>query len=345
MRKVLLTIAASILVAGSASAADIAARPYTKAPALSEPEWVLSAEGMAMWRGNFSRSGLVLNNDLPGIIDSSVTEPGNVAGGMRAYLEKNLGGGQSIELGGFFTTEASRSALIISPGQNLFAAYTNDFNPANPNFFNSADAYGARFGYSTQMMGVEANYKMPFYALGPNVKWFGGVRWIRLKDKFSSTFYDEIDDFQGIDNGIDNTSISVTNNLIGAQIGLQGMAPIGGGFSIGGRGSFGLYANMIDRKFSFFSENGTTPLPLNPTNVNTSTTRFAQVVELMPRIEYQVARNWTVFAAGQFMYLNGVGDVLSGFGNFGQVPGGSFNSNASATFYGASGGVKVSFNP
>ena len=36
---------------------------------------------------------------------------------------------------------------------------------------------------------------------------------------------------------------------------------------------------------------------------------------------------------------------LSGFGNFGQVPGGSFNSNASATFYGASGGVKVSFNP
>lgn len=32
MRKVLLTIAASILVAGSASAADIAVRPYTKAP-------------------------------------------------------------------------------------------------------------------------------------------------------------------------------------------------------------------------------------------------------------------------------------------------------------------------
>lgn len=298
-----------------------------------------------MWRGGFVRNGLVLDTDLNKRFDSSIVEPDGAAAGMRAYLEKKIGGGRSVELGGFFTSPSTRSALLINANERLFAAYDTTYNPANPFFSNSNVAYSGAYTYSTQVMGVEANYKMPFYAWGPNVSAFGGIRWIRLKDGFNSWVSDDLASFRGLNTNNDYASINLTNDMLGVQIGLQGMMPVGGGFAIGGRGSFGIYANMIERQFAFLAQNGTTGLAVNPFANTTTATQFAQAVELMPRIEYALARNWIAFVSGQYLLLHGVGDVTSGYGNFGLVPGGTLTTNNTAQFYGVSGGLKASFNP
>ncbi len=345
MKPFLLAAVAVIALESTVANAQQTIRTPARAPVAAEADWVFSAEGMAMWRGGFTRNGLVLDTTLNKNFDSSIVEPDGAAAGMRAYIEKKIGGGRSVELGGFFTAPSSRSALLTNSSELLFAAYDTFYNPANPSFSNSNVAYSGAYTYSTQVMGVEANYKMPFYALGPNVNVFGGVRWIRLKDGFSSWVSDDLASFQGLATNNDYATIRMTNDLFGLQIGLQGMMPVGNGFAVGGRGAFGLYANSIERNFSFFSQNGSTGLAVNPFANTTNTTAFAQALELMPRVEYAFARNWVAFVSGQYLMLHGVGDVTSGYGDFGRVPGGTLTTDNTAHFYGVSGGLKVSFTP
>lgn len=117
MRKVLLTIAASILAAGSASAADIAARPYTKAPVIAPAyNWTGFYIGGQIG-GQWSKLGLADPRLGPLTYDP---KSDGFAGGVFGGYQQQWG---QFVLGieGSYIAAASDSNAFATPSVNIFS--------------------------------------------------------------------------------------------------------------------------------------------------------------------------------------------------------------------------------
>ena len=317
MRRLLLSTAALAFGASVAQAADLItyAPPVvdnTAYAAETPSDFYFSAEALALWR---SSTDTELWEDEGTL---SLTSTRDIEGLGMGFGAKFTAGGPITDafgwqVSGFWAGSFSSSGTSISPTEELNAIYTGNVTPGNHFFDNSQDAYALTFTESSSVGGLEASatYEMDGFRL------LVGPRWIRYQSSLGTVVYDEEDDFLGADNGIDRVDITSTNNLIGVQAGIEGMYPLAGAISIGGRAAVGLYVNNATLERTFTADNGNTPFNTDTVSSTTSTSGFAQSVELSPKVVMAVTENLDISLGGTLLYLNGVdepGTHLAGIG-------------------------------
>lgn len=319
MKRVVLSVAAVALSAGMAQAADL----IMQAPVIDNivyasevpPELYFSVEALALWRSStdtvlwedFDSSELISTRDIAGL-------------GMGFGARFAVGGPIADEFGwqiaGLWAGPFSSEGNSIGTSDDLLnPIYSDPPTTGNYTFLNADDAFAMAFTESSSVGGLEASAT---FDMG-EFRFLLGPRWIRYQASLGTVVYLDDDDFDGITDNIDRVDISSTNNLIGVQVGVEGMFPLFDDVSIGGRAAVGLYANHATLDRSYSADNGAAASPFTTASVSdsSSATGFAQSVELSPKVALAVTPNIDVSLGAMLLFLNGVdepGTHLAGIG-------------------------------
>lgn len=219
------------------------------------------------------------------------------------------------------------------------ATYANilgqDVNTSNSEEFHAIDAHleselwGAEFSWVKNLGGYGMN----------NIDLLAGVRFIRFGDELTTVIFDEEDDLITPD-FVDRVGINVENNLVGLQIGLQGMWDVSSSVSIGGSIKGGIAANFVTRDRSFSSDNDA----LNGYSNGNDDTGFAQFAEFNPRVDVALSDTATLSIGGTVLWLNDVSEAPSHFQTVSDRDDANIRDDDDELIYGASIGLKLALN-
>jgi hypothetical protein len=278
--------------------------------------------------------------------ESSDLEGDEYSAGVRVSLVGSVLD-QPIELSAFFvgpfSFEQQKLNMTFGPTGARFntdTVYANLPGQDVGNLLNSDAIYGLHIHHESHLFGAEANALGLFGIPGLSV----GVRGIDFGEMLSSTTMDTSASVPGLgtESVRDHVGIETDNRLLGVQVGLQHMFEVGDSLRVGGSIKGGLYNNFVDRSRTFVSENA---LHQRAFESNDHKNVFSQAVEFNPRIEWRLAENFYLTAAGQFLWLNNVSTALPHYATVTSMQG---DRDVRATddmyFYGGSLGLTVLFD-
>lgn len=308
----------------------------------------INFEGLILERGgldavNFTGLDDVVPRDTPFVkIEQSDINP-DTGYGFRGSIRVPIDG-TSIEVGGFVASEMFGELLvngIEDVNGRTHLIYSDDFNLNTDagSFANSEAIEALEASHLTFLAGVEANVPVPLglFGLPGQDNILLGVRGLFLDEELSTVVFDDPDDFLRTDDEIDFARVDTDNRFIGAQIGLQGMLPVFDGLMAGGSIKGGLGANIIDVSSEYFDlRDG------DRANRDFGGTRFAQFVEVNPRLKLHVLENVYLSATGTFLWINGNSEAGDYFQSVG-IPTDQSIRTDSVFFFGGSLGLTIKF--
>lgn len=305
---------------------------------------VLSIEGLLLRRKSLPNLPFTKLGDAPGAgtrfveFGTSELDEDLFSAGIRGTLHAEFFG-QDVELSGFFMDPMEQDIAKFGFNQasaafNTDAIYQglpeNDLG-GNTGEAVSDDIDGMAVSHQTKLFGAEANVVRPFGIPALLV----GARAIYFGENFSATAIDP-GSIPPAGNARDHVTIRTDNRLIGAQIGLQHMFDVGGGFRLGGSIKAGLYDNIVERRRTFLSE-------ANPRARSKDKTLgdeiFAQAIEFNPRLEFKLTDGVLLSASGQFLWLNNVSEAVTHFASAGDLDDRDIRGKGDTFFYGGSLGL------
>jgi hypothetical protein len=337
-----LTITATLL-GSTAMASDLLVEVPASSSTVDLPsQYFFSLEALAIGR---TGTDAVLyhdddNNQAEYSIDDLVDD--STGYGLRVGLGGSIDDEWGFALSALYVGGFGSSGLNVDAGNDLDAVFDDDF--LGDFDFSYADNFqGIEIDEGGYLAGLEANLA---YDWG-GAQLFFGPRWLRYNSSLDVSFYDDVNDYEGTDNEIDQVSISSTNDLFGGQIGIAGMVDIADGIKLGGRAAVGLYYNSasLDRDFS----SDASPFLTDSVEDTSTSGGFAQSIELSPAVEFAASENLSITLGANLIWFNGVdepGDHLAGIGaddGSGDLAGDEPGFDRSVLFTGLSAGLKGTF--
>jgi hypothetical protein len=312
-------------------------------PPLIGPFYGMTVEGLVLQRSDPGKTLLVgPDNAIDPFVSFRASElDGAWGGGMRAMVDMRLFG-QRVQFSAFAVTamEADAAKSGMDGAFSSSATYVN--GDADVGTGNSDLLHAFKAQHRTNLYGTDTAALIPLGSggwNGPAFVW--GTRSLYFKERLSTVAYDEANDLQGTDNDIDRARIETTNFLYGLQVGLQGMMPVGNGVSVGGSVKGGLLANFISVERKFSSDDNLA----NTIRDDGDDIGFAQFVEIMPRVSWQIAPGVDLTASGMLLWINGVSEATSYFSKVTDRDArGKIHDNGDVLFWGGTLGVTVKLN-
>lgn len=221
--------------------------------------------------------------------------------------------GWGFEVGGLYAGGFGGHHVDVDSGNDYDAAYEDDFL-GDLEFSHSDNFEGLELTERSSLLGLEASAT---YDLGDS-RLFIGPRWMRYQSQLETVIYDDVNDYLGTDDEIDTVDIASLNDLIGLQVGIDGMIDVTDRVRLGGRAAVGVYANMATLDRFYEGTGGGSPFVADTQESSSSATGFAHSVEVSPRIEFAASENLSLSLGGTLLWLNGVdnpGDHYAGMGD------------------------------
>lgn len=217
----------------------------------------------------------------------------------------------------------------------------NDPNGTFP--ANSDELHALALDVESELWGAEFSWVKNLENYGfKNVDLLVGVRYIHYGEDLNSTVFDDQNDFNGFDDEIDRAFIGVENDLVGLQIGLQGMWNVTSSISIGGSLKGGIAANFVDRERSFTDLEALTPDLIYADSHDD--TGFAQFAEFNPRVDIALSETATLTIGGTVLWINETSRAASHYQTLADTADGNVRDDDDEIFYGASIGLKLALN-
>ncbi len=274
-----------------------------------------------------------------------------VAYGAQAFLRASKGG-HTFEAGAFFARNGGDSRTIFDDTESgTNATYDDDahLNPgADVTTSNSDDLFALQIEIETNVGGAEGNYiySVPIEKsnLIEDVGLFAGARFYYFKEKLNSIAFDGPNDFAGTDNDIDRVNIESSNFLVGPQIGIEASMKPNDYLSLGGRVFGGLFANFIERKKAFSSDD------LGAANLISDTqsgVAFSQAVGAAPRLAVRLLDQYGIqgylTVSGMILWMNGVSAAAEYYSTVTDRADTKIRDDENVLFYGGTVGLVISF--
>ncbi|MBL8567124.1 MAG: hypothetical protein JNM89_15530 [Hyphomicrobiaceae bacterium] len=305
----------------------------------------MTVEGLYLQRGDKPGGPSFMTRPTGTTNPVAATDPGNLdldsSGGGRVMLGVPAGGflglsGTTLEIGGFWTGTFFDNMLYIGPDENHDSRYDN--HPGNEfQSFNADFACCFAATLKNTLYGFEANVVAPM--AGSGFRLFAGPRFISYRETLGAHVYDDMFSYIANDFNIDDIKIEVSNDLFGAQIGAEASVPVAPGIVFTTRISGGLYANRTEVE-SMISSRNNFAAPLFKSN---SSTEFAQGIEILPTLTFELAKNLSLNLGGHLLYLHGVTEATRQFEGVADADAGVVQGG-SAIFYGARAGLTIRLN-
>lgn len=259
-------------------------------------------------------------------------------GGARATAQFNAFG-QTWQASGFGVASFDQEFFVAnldSPGNNTDATYSNGAFPEN-----STEIHAIDLDLEADLWGAEFNWVKNLGGYGWNtVDLLVGVRYLHYGEELNTRVFDESTDvFSGP--GIDVARIDVDNDLLGLQIGLQGMWGLTSNVAIGGSLKGGIAANFVNRDRSFAD------LDAGPDLIYANghdDTGFAQFAEFNPRVDVALSETATLTIGGTVLWINETSRAASHFETLADPTDSNLRDDDDELFYGASIGLKLALN-
>lgn len=315
----------------------------TVVSAQSAPGMSVTVEGLYLQRGDSPSGPAFMTRPSGSTTPVDATDPSNLdgdgAGGARIMAVMPVGTvfglpRAKVELGAFWTGDLKGSMTYVGPDENHDSLYDN--KPGNEfNTFNADVACCFTATLRTSLFGAEANVVVP--AGGPGVTFFAGPRFISYREKLGARVYDDMFSYVGPGTNIDNIDLRVRNDLYGAQIGAEVTLPIMAGVTFAARVSGGLYANSATVNSTISDVRGF----VAPLSKSYSSTEFAQGVEFLPTLTFDLTSRMSLNLGGQVLYLHNVAESANQFLNVADADARSVRSGGDVWFYGARAGITI----
>lgn len=280
------------------------------------------------------------------LIESDVLEFDGT-GGARATAQF-AAFGHTWQASGFGVASFDQDFFVSNlnvPGNNTSTTYAefvggsdlSDDQPSNSDQLHAldlsleADLWGAEFSWVKNLGGYGWN----------NVDFLVGVRYLHYGEELNSAAFDSANDLPGGgDNDIDRAFIGVDNDLVGLQIGIQGMWQVTSSVSIGGSLKGGIAANFVDRERSFGADDNNTFDYAN----SHDDTGFAQFAEFNPRVDIALSETATLTIGGTVLWINETSRATSHYQTLADATDSNLRDDDDELFYGASIGLKLALN-
>lgn len=232
----------------------------------------------------------------------------------------------------------------LEPGSNTdttYAEFTGGNDPGDAFPENSDEIHALGLSLEAELWGAEISWVKNLGGYGwDNIDLLVGVRYIHYGENLSSSAFDSPNDLTG-DDDIDTAFIGIDNDLVGLQIGLQGMWQVSSNISIGGSLKGGLAANFVDRERSFVDQDGAPSLIYADSRDDTG---FAQFAEFNPRIDIALSETATLTIGGTVLWINETSRAASHYETLADTADASVRDGDDELFYGASIGLKLALN-
>jgi hypothetical protein len=233
------------------------------------------------------------------------------------------------------------------PGNNTSTTYAEFVGGTDPSVnepFNSDQLHALDLNLEAELWGAEFSWVKNLESYGfKNVDLLVGVRYIHYGEDLGSVAFDESDDLPGgvFDNDIDSAFIGIDNDLVGLQVGLQGMWAVTSSISVGGSLKGGIAANFVDRERSYFGTGGGALPAFSDSHDDTG---FAQFAEFNPRVDIALSETATLTIGGTVMWINETSRAASHYQTLADRTDGNVRDDDDEIFYGASVGLKLALN-
>jgi hypothetical protein len=253
--------------------------------------------------------------------------------------------GSTWQASGFGVVSFDQDLFVSNlnvPGNNTDTTYAefvggSDLSQAQPE--NSDSIHALELGLEADLWGAEFSWVKNLGGYGwNNIDFLVGVRYLHYGEELSSSVFDDANDLTG-DNDIDDAFIGVDNDLIGLQIGLQGMWQVSSNISIGGSLKGGVAANFVDRERSFVEQDG--GLAYADSHDDTG---FAQFAEFNPRLDIALSESATLTIGGTVLWINETSRAASHYETLADTTDSNLRDDDDELLYGASIGLKLALN-
>lgn len=269
-------------------------------------------------------------------------------GGARATAQFNAFG-HTWQASGFGVVSFDQDFLIsdldpdLAPGDTstTYSEFVGGNDPSNTFPSNSDELHALALDIESELWGAEFSWVKNLESYGfKNVDLLLGVRYIHYGEDLNSTVFDDEGDFPG-GPFIDSAFIGVENDLVGLQVGLQGMWGVTSTISIGGSLKGGIAANFVDRERSFASLDAGPDLVYADSHDDTG---FAQFAEFNPRVDIALSETATLTIGGTVLWINETSRAASHYQTLADTSDGNVRDDDDEIFYGASVGLKLALN-
>ncbi len=260
---------------------------------------------------------------------------------MRHIRAFQIGGFRVGGLGAGFD-DTSTQTVNVATEKIIPGYYTKQcvYVPAQTIVVNEEQNLTGASDTDMDLGGVEFNMmfreKIDFAGIS-GLETFAGARYIEFGNKYSASFANS---GAGGASGATSGFSSVTNNLVGAQVGVSGRHFFSKDVMLTGRLAFGLFANFIDQGGevnSSESQNLTSAQEQDDTG-------FAQMVEFSPTLHIRLQEKMFLSFGGTMMWLNGINRASKDYVNGFSTDGGATDANQSYFYYGGKATLKWTFN-
>lgn len=268
-------------------------------------------------------------------------------GGARATAQFKAFG-HTWQASGFGVASLDQDFFVSNlnvPGNNTSTTYAEFIGGSDPSInqpANSDQLHALDLHLEADLWGAEFSWVKNLGGYGwNNVDFLVGVRYLHYGEELNSVAFDSADDLPGGgDNDIDRAFIGVDNDLVGLQIGIQGMWQVASSVSIGGSLKGGIAANFVDRERSFGADDNNT---LDYANSNDDT-GFAQFAEFNPRVDIALSESATLTIGGTVLWINETSRATSHYQTLADATDSNLRDDDDEIFYGASIGLKLALN-
>ncbi|MDZ4867752.1 MAG: hypothetical protein SGI91_10545 [Alphaproteobacteria bacterium] len=253
--------------------------------------------------------------------------------------------GSTWQASGFGVVSFDQDFFIsdLEPGSNTDTTYAefvggSDASSGQPE--NSDEIHALDLGLEADLWGAEFSWVKNLGGYGwNNVDFLVGVRYLHYGEELTSDAFDSPNDLTG-DDDIDSAFIGVDNDLVGLQIGLQGMWQVSSNVSVGGSLKGGLAANFVDRERSFVDQDGAGLAYAD----NHDDVGFAQFAEFNPRVDIALSETATLTIGGTVLWINETSRAASHYETLADTTDGNLRDDDDELLYGASIGLKLALN-
>jgi hypothetical protein len=165
---------------------------------------------------------------------------------------------------------------------------------------------------------------------------YGGPRYINFRDRLAMRFFEDPDDFAGLDDEAQTLSIETKNQLFGGHLGLTVEKNLVSGLWFNGRAGIGVYANRVTRNRLFVEDEAPATVVVNDSITRTV---VAWSAEVAPGFSWRVAPNATVDLGYYLLWLNNVSRAPSHFETVATIADANIRANSQVLIHGARFGV------
>lgn len=297
---------------GTTSAEDLVLPDAMYASELPS-QFYFEAEAVALWRsggdtelwGDNSTFDLVSTRDLGEL---------SAGTGLRVTGGGAISGQLGWQVGGFWAGTFSAASTTVYPSSGRIRAWYDPLiTPGNLAFSNSNDANAFSVEESSSIGGLEASATWDL----DGVRLSAGPRWIHYEAALGTVAYDNMDSYNGIASNIDRMDIASVNDLLGLQVGLEGMWPVFERVSVGGRASLGIYANNATLDRTYAADDGSSPFTSSTVSDTSTATAWAASLELAPEVRLALTEAIDLSFGATLLYLTGVDEPGTHFAAMG----------------------------